>query len=99
MQLELFPFEVLTDAERRESYQIIRNSYWFLRNLRTGRFGQARARKYYRLVEAQKKRLLMAGESKREVLDLLACCRLQCSRHKHPFKPCKYCLSASSNFA
>lgn len=91
MQLELFPFDVLTELERREVYQTIRNSYWYLRNLRSGRFGQARARKQYRLVEVQKKRLLMAGVSKREILDLLACCRLKCSRHKHPFQPCPYC--------
>ncbi len=72
----IFPFDVLTESERREVYQTIRNSYWYLRNLRGGRFGQARMRKRYRLVELQKKHLLMAGVSKREVLDLLACCRL-----------------------
>lgn len=32
-----------------------------------------------------KKRLLMTGVSKREILNLLACCRGQCSRTKHPF--------------
>jgi hypothetical protein len=26
---------------------------------------------------------------------LLACCRQQCSRHKHPFYPCKYCRNTA----
>jgi hypothetical protein len=91
MQLELFPFEGLTRAERVGIHAEIRRNYWYIRNLRGGRFGQARLRKHYRLVEVQKKRLLMAGVSKREILDLLACCRLQCSRYKHPFEPCAQC--------
>lgn len=91
MQLELFPFEVLAESDRRAIYNLIRNSYWHLRNLRGGRFGDARRLKEYRRVEGQKKRLLLAGVSKREILDLLACCRLQCARHKQPFQPCKYC--------
>jgi hypothetical protein len=91
MQLELFPFDELTAAERRNIFIIIRNSYWHLRNLRGARFGQARARKHYRMVAAQKKRLLLAGVSKREILDLLACCRGRCSRSKHPFQPCQHC--------
>jgi exosortase/archaeosortase len=91
MQLELFPFDTLTAAERRAIFTTIRNSYWQLRNLRGARFGQARARKHYRIVATQKKRLLLAGVSKREILDLLACCRGQCARHKHPFQPCRHC--------
>lgn len=91
MQLELFPFDTLSPAECQNIFRLIRNSYWYLRNLRAGRFGQAKARKHYRLVEVQKKRLLMAGVPKREILDLLKCCRSKCSRHKHPFIPCKYC--------
>ena len=91
MQLELFPFDPLSQSERLEMYRLIRNSYWHLRNLREGRFGDARRRKQYRLVAAQKKRLLLAGVSKREVLDLLKCCRSSCSRHRQPFKPCPYC--------
>lgn len=93
MQLLLFPYEGLTQAERSHIQADIRRNYWFIRNLRAGRFGQARLRKHYRLVEVQKKRLLMAGVSKREILDLLACCRLQCARYKHPFEPCIYCAS------
>lgn len=91
MQLELFPYDSLEPAEIQTIYSEIRRSYWVIRNLRDGRFGQARLRKQYRIVEVKKKRLLLAGVSKREILDLLACCRLQCSRHKHPFKPCAYC--------
>jgi len=91
MQLELFQFDILSIPEREAIYSLIRNSYWHLRNLREGRFGQARARKHYRMVAAQKKRLLLAGVSKREVLDFLRCCRLQCSRHRQPFEPCAYC--------
>lgn len=94
MQYELFPYDSLTHAQRISIYREIRSQYWFIRNLRPGGFGQARLRKRYRLVETQKKRLLMAGVSKREILDLLACCRLQCSRTKHPFKPCSYCIFA-----
>jgi hypothetical protein len=91
MQLELFPYDSLTPGERSAVQSEIRRHYWFIRNLRDGRFGQARLRKHYRMVAAQKKRLLMAGVSKREILDLLACCRLQCTRHKQPFNPCTYC--------
>lgn len=91
MQLELFPFDHLSQVELAQTFRLIRNSYWHLRNLRGARWGQARARKQYRIVAEQKKRLLMAGVSKREILDLLACCRGQCSLTKHPFKPCRYC--------
>jgi hypothetical protein len=91
MQLELFPFDELTPGELALICRSIRNSYWQLRNLRGARWGEAKARRYYRIVAVQKKRLLMAGVSKREILDLLACCRGQCSLTKHPFKPCPYC--------
>lgn len=91
MQLELFPYDRLTQTEQHFIHSEIRRHYWHIRNLRDGRFGQARLRKHYRMVAAQKKRLLMAGVSKREILDLLACCRLQCSRARHPFQPCQFC--------
>lgn len=91
MQLELFQFDFLEPVERRFIYTQIRNHYFHLRNLRSAKWGQARRRKHYRLVAAQKKRLLEAGVSKREVLDLLACCRLKCTRHKFPFVPCQFC--------
>lgn len=92
MQLELIPYDQLSERELVEIYGTIRAYYWHIRNTRGGRFGYARLRKNYRAVEVQKKRLQMAGVQKREILDLLACCRLQCSRHKHPFNPCKYCF-------
>lgn len=91
-QLELFAFERIDVAELCRIYTAIRNAYWHIRNLRGGKFGQARLRRAYRLVEGEKKRLLLAGVSKREVLDLLSCCRLKCRRHKQPFEACKYCL-------
>lgn len=91
MQLELFPFDVLTQQERKTIYGTIRQAYWHLRNQRGGRFGQAKARRLYRAVAEQKKRLQLAGVSKREILDFLACCRLQCPARKQPFKPCIYC--------
>ncbi|SOY73029.1 conserved hypothetical protein [Cupriavidus taiwanensis] len=52
----------------------IRHLYWFIRTLRRG-LQDAPRRRYYRKIAGQKKRLLDAGVSKREVLDLLACCR------------------------
>jgi hypothetical protein len=91
MQLELFELERLSPLELEMAYRGIRNCYWHLRTLRGARWGEAKARRYYRIVAVHKKRLLMAGVSKREILDLLACCRSQCSRVKHPFKPCPYC--------
>jgi len=100
MQLELFPFEALEEAERSVILRSIRNRYWYIRNLRRSAIHQGQLRRHYRAVEVQKKRLLMAGVSKRDVLDFLACCRAQCSRYKHPFKPCKYCATAAiANFA
>src|SRR5476649_156987 len=99
MQLELFPFDVLNDLEKQAVFRRIRNHYWYIRNLRGGRFGQARVRKQYRMVQAQKKRLLMAGVSRRELLDFLACCRLRCSAHKHPFELCEHCPTSATNFA
>src|SRR5471030_1046479 len=99
MQLELFPFDVLNDLEKQAVFRRIRNHYWYIRNLRGGRFGQARVRKQYRMVRAQKKRLLMAGVSRRELLDFLACCRLRCSAHKHPFELCQHCPTTATNFA
>ncbi|APR40335.1 hypothetical protein BTO02_29220 [Paraburkholderia sp. SOS3] len=45
--------------------------------MRTSRPGihDARRRRVYRKIGVQKKRLLEAGVPKREILDLLACCR------------------------
>jgi hypothetical protein len=57
MQLELFPFD--SQAELVTTFRLIRNSYWHLRNLRGARWGEARARKQYRVVANHKKRLLI----------------------------------------
>lgn len=70
-QLELFPLPVLSISERKVIAREIRNIYWFVRSARD----EARLRRLYRQVSVKKKRLLEGGVSKREVLDLLACCR------------------------
>lgn len=64
----------MTQQEAREVAREIRRLYWFIRVYPRGRFDALR-RRYYRRIERQKKRLLDAGVSRREVLDLLACCR------------------------
>ena len=91
MQLELFPFDDLSESEKRYIIARIRNSYWHIRSLRKADYAQASLRKHYRRVQAEKKRLLLAGVGKASILDLLRCCRLQCDAYKQPFKPCKYC--------
>ncbi|RDU96781.1 hypothetical protein DWV00_21955 [Trinickia dinghuensis] len=52
-----------------------------MRNTRRG-VHDARRRRVYRKIAIQKKRLLVAGVSRREVLDLLACCRSKRCRAK-----------------
>lgn len=65
-------------AERRKILGEIRRAYGHLRNLRGGRHGQAARRRHYRMVAAQKKRLLLAGVERKEILDFLRCCRGGC---------------------
>ncbi|WP_232064041.1 hypothetical protein [Undibacterium sp. YM2] len=89
MQLELFPFEPMSVAEKQQIFEIIKRHYWTIRNTRSWRFGDAPRRKAYRRIEVEKKRLMMSGVSKREILDYLACCRLKCKRGKD----CPYCRS------
>jgi hypothetical protein len=91
MQLDLFPRPVLTPAEKHSIFLEIRGAYWHIRNLRSNTFGVAPRRRYYRQVTVQKKRLLLAGVDKAEILDFLRCCRLKCSAKKQPFNPCPYC--------
>lgn len=86
-QLELFAFDYLSDAEKQQIFEIIKRHYWFIRNARKTSIHDARRRKYYRLIEVEKKRLRLSGVSKREILDYLACCRLTCGRQKI----CPYC--------
>ena len=52
----------------------IRNLYWYIRTSERGR-QDAYRRRYYRQIARRKDELLSLGESKRSVLDLLACCR------------------------
>ncbi|MBI1891409.1 MAG: hypothetical protein HYS18_12235 [Burkholderiales bacterium] len=61
MQLEFFPWEELGASDRRQILNEIRNGYWFLRNLRGGRFGQAKRRQVYRQIADQKKRLQLSN--------------------------------------
>jgi hypothetical protein len=76
-QLELFPWMMLSVAEGSQILGEIRRAYWHIRNLR-GSYHVAKKRTHYRRVESQKKRLLMAGVGKRQILDFLACCRSGC---------------------
>lgn len=87
MQLELFPFEPMTFAEKQQILANIKSHYWVIRNTRSWRFGDAPRRKAYRRIEVEKKRLRLAGVSKREILDYLACCRLKCKKGNS----CPYC--------
>jgi hypothetical protein len=98
-QLELFSFEELTPQERKDLLHRIRGAYWHLRNLRGGRFGQAARRRHYRYVADIKKRLQLAGVSKRQILDFLACCRGGCKVPERG-EPCLACapFSSQSNF-
>jgi hypothetical protein len=83
-QLELWERECLSAAELARVVGEIRNLYWHIRNTRRG-IHDARRRQVYRKIAVQKKRLLVAGVSKREVLDLLACCRSTECRSKSCF--------------
>ena len=92
MQLELLEWDFLSPVQMKLIFVQIRNEYWHVRNLRAAKWGQAVWRRHYRKIAVHKKRLQLAGVNKREILDLLACCRLQCSGKKQPFKPCRYCV-------
>lgn len=76
----------MSEDEKRALAREIRNLYWHIRTLRRG-FEDAPRRRYYRKIEKKKKRLLEAGVSKREVLDLLMCCRSRGCR----FRACLDC--------
>ncbi len=86
-QIELFAFDSLTVVEKQQILDRIKGYYWHIRNTRNSRIHDARRRKFYRLVEVEKKRLLLAGVPKREILDYLSCCRLKCGRVKR----CQFC--------
>lgn len=91
MQLDLLSWNEITPARYDQVVCTIRASYWWIRNLRGGKFSQARLRKEYRKVSTLKTELLLAGYQKRYVLDLLACCRGSCVANKQPFRYCHHC--------
>lgn len=70
----------MTEQEKQGVAREIRHLYWFIRTYGRGRFDALR-RRYYRKIAGQKKRLLEAGVTQREVLDLLMCCRAERCRH------------------
>jgi hypothetical protein len=74
VQLELWERDTLSAIELSAVAREVRNLYWFIRTSRRG-IHDARRRRVYRKIAVHKKRLLEAGVGKREVLDLLACCR------------------------
>jgi DNA-binding transcriptional regulator/RsmH inhibitor MraZ len=86
-QLELFERPRLTLDQLEQEASAIFRLYWHIRNVRKNRHGRARLRHYYREVAKIKKRLLLAGVGKDEILSYLRHCRLKCRG-----KPsCKYC--------
>lgn len=91
MQLNLLEWDEMSFPEFVQVVRQIRSHYWYIRNLRNGKFGQARLRKEYRKVALLKNKLFLAGHEKRDVLDLLACCRGSCQSTKWPFSYCSYC--------
>lgn len=90
-QIDLLSWNEITPARYEHVMRCMRSSYWWIRNLRQGRFGQARARREYRKVAVLKNELLLAGYEKRYVLDLIACCRGSCVATKQPFLYCHHC--------
>jgi hypothetical protein len=74
VQLELWERDALSAKELSAVAREVRNLYWLIRTSRRG-IHDARRRRVYRKIAVHKKRLLEAGVGKREVLDLLACCR------------------------
>ncbi|MBB5198961.1 putative Fe-S protein YdhL (DUF1289 family) [Glaciimonas immobilis] len=91
MQLELFEWLIISAIERSHMMSEIRQSYWFLRNLRKTQWNLARRKREYRKVAIHKKSLQLGGMTRREILDLLRCCRSKCGAKKNPVKPCFYC--------
>jgi hypothetical protein len=86
-QLELFERPTLTPDDFAAIVGAMRQQYWFVRNARSWRYADARRRKAYREIARQKKRLLEAGVTKSEILELLQCLRLRCKKGKE----CPHC--------
>ncbi|AKZ65162.1 hypothetical protein F506_04970 [Herbaspirillum hiltneri N3] len=78
MQLELFERETIGADEMGRIFQEIRQAYWFLRNTRPGQYGDAKRRRLYRKIAFHKRRLLLAGAERVEILNMLSCYRLKC---------------------
>lgn len=95
MQLNLLEWNEISSERYKEVVQSMRRHYWHIRNLRDGKWGQARLRYEYRKVEVLKRELLLAGYEKRHILDILACCRGKCSATKWPFFVCPHCSQGS----
>lgn len=91
MQLDLIQWNEMPPARYDQVIRLMRAEYWWIRNLRPGKFSQARLRKQYRKVAELKTELLLAGYAKRYVLDVIACCRGSCSATKQPFIYCPHC--------
>ncbi|WP_231892129.1 hypothetical protein [Burkholderia sp. MSMB1589WGS] len=80
-QIELLERPRLTERELTSVVRDIRNLYWMIRNTRRG-VQDAQRRRVYRQIETHKKRLLMAGVSKEEILRLLAVAGQACAGRK-----------------
>ena len=78
MQLELFEREIIGADDMQMIFQEIRPAYWFLRNTRPGRYGDAKRRRFYRKIAVHKRRLLLSGADRMEILNMLSCYRLKC---------------------
>lgn len=88
MQLELFQWDDgMTAVEMADVLGEIRRHYWFVRNSR-GTYAKAAKLRHYRRIAKHKKRLLLAGVEKRDLLDFLACCRKGCRA-----KECLQCVA------
>lgn len=87
MQLDLFGYESLTVTEKQQIKNKILNYYWTIRNLRKWKPNEKIFRATYRKIEVEKKRLLISGVSKDEVLNFLHCCRQTCKNGRG----CEFC--------
>lgn len=86
-QLDLFGYEHLSVSEKQHVLKNIRSFYFHIRLCRKSKIHDARRRKYYRLIAIEKKRLMISGVPKSEILEFLSCCRLKCGR----LKTCQFC--------
>jgi hypothetical protein len=91
IQLELWERDVLSPSELAAIVGEMRNLYWHIRNTRRD-LNLAKLRRLYRKVAPHKRRLLEAGVTPKQVLDLIACLRaMRC-----PGRDCLVCKKDSS---